>query len=84
MEDRPCCAVAAACKIKQLMINGCRIGLCQIDETLSEIKSMKLESDAEIGETLLGRVKVFNCVASNVSSEYERALLEEYHRGVKS
>jgi hypothetical protein len=51
---------------------------------MSEVRAMELQSDAEIGEALLKKVKVFNYVPSNASSEYERALLEEYHRRAKS
>jgi len=84
MEDKPCCAEAAARKIKQLMIKGSPIGLSQLEEVMSEVRAMGLQSDAEIGEALLKKVKVFNYVPSSASSEYETALLEEYHRRAKS
>ena len=84
MEDKPCCAEAAARKTKRLTIDGCSIGLSQLDEIMGEIGAMGLRSDAEIGEALLKRIKVFNYVPSSASPEYERALLEEYHRRIKS
>jgi len=80
MGDKPCCAEAAARKIKQLMVNGCTIGFSQLDEVMDEVKAMGLQSDAEIGEALLKKVKIFNYVPSSASLEYKKALLEEYHR----
>jgi len=84
MEDKPCCAEAAARNIKHLMVGGSPVGVSKLDEVMSEINMMGLESDAEIGEALLKKVKVFNYVPLNASSEYMKALLEEYHRRTKS
>jgi hypothetical protein len=84
MEDKPCCAEAAARKIKHLMVGGSPVGVSRLDEVMSEINTMGLESDAEIGEALLKKIRVFNYVPLNASSEYSKALLEEYHRRVKS
>lgn len=84
MEDKPCCAEAAARKIKQLMIKGSPIGLSQLEEVMSEVRAMELQSDAEIGEALLKNVKIYNYVPSSAGSDYKRALLEEYHRRAKS
>ena len=80
MEDKPCCAEAAARKTKKLLIDGSPIGISHLDEILDEIRAMDLHSDAEIGEALLKRIKVFNYVPSSANSVYERALLEDYHR----
>ena len=84
MEDIPCCAEAAARKIKHLMVGGSPVGLSRLDEVMGEINTMGLKSDAEIGEALLKKIKVFNYVPLSASSEYTKALLEEYHRRVKS
>jgi hypothetical protein len=78
MTDKPCCAEAAARKIKHLMIDGIPIGLSQLDEIMDEIKRMGLQSENEIGDALLKKVSIFNYVPSSASSEYESALVEEY------
>jgi hypothetical protein len=83
MEDKPCCVEAAARKTKQLVINGIPIGLSQLEEVIGVVMIMGLESDTEIGDTLLKRIKVFNYVPSSASSEYKNALLDEYHRRVR-
>jgi hypothetical protein len=80
MEDKPCCAEAAARRVKMLMINGCPVGLSQLDEIMSEIRAMGLQSDTDIGNALLKRVSIFNYVPSSAKSEYKKELLEEYKR----
>ena len=80
MADKPCCAEAAARKTMHLMIDGIPIGLSQLDEIMDEIKKMGLQSETEIGDALLRKVKIFNYVPSSASSGYRKALLEEYHR----
>jgi hypothetical protein len=84
MEEKPCCAEAAARKTKHLMIGGSPVGVSKLDEVMSEVKSIGLEGDAEIGEALLKKVRVFNYVPLNANSEYTKALLDEYHRRAKS
>jgi hypothetical protein len=84
MEDKPCCPEAAARRTKHLMVGGSPVGVSKLDEIMSEIDTMGLESDAEIGEALLKKVRVFNYVPLKASSEYTKALLEEYHRRAKS
>lgn len=80
MAQKPCCATAAAREIKQLMVNGTSIGLAHLDEVMDEVKKLDLQSDAEIGEALLKKVKIFNYVPSSAGPDYLRALLEDYHR----
>lgn len=65
---------------KRLIIGGMPVGLAKLDEAIIEVKKLKLPGDSEIGEALLKKVKIFNYVPSSASSEYKRALLEEYHR----
>jgi len=80
MEEKPCCPEAAARKIKHLMIDGSPIGLSQLGEVMDEIKKMGLQSETEIGDALLKRIRIFNYVPSSASPGYRKALLEEYHR----
>ena len=80
MTDKPCCAEAAARNTKHLVIDGNPIGLSQLDEIMDEIKKMGLQSETEIGDALLKRVRIFNYVPSSASSGYKKALLEEYYR----
>jgi hypothetical protein len=62
------------------MVNGTSIGLAHLDEVMDEVKKLDLQSDAEIGEALLKKVKIFNYVPSSAGPDYLRALLEDYHR----
>ncbi len=80
LEDKPCCAQAAARKTKLLLIGGCSVGIAHLDEIISEIKARGLQSDEEIGAALLEKIKIFNYVPSGAGPEYKHALLEEYKR----
>jgi hypothetical protein len=55
-------------------------GVSQLDEMIKEVSGMGLEGDAEIGEALFKRAKIYNYVPSIVSQDYRDALLEEYKR----
>jgi hypothetical protein len=65
---------------EHLTIGRISVGLAKLDEVMSEVKKMEPPDDHEIGEALLKKIKIFNYVPSSASSEYKRALLEEYHR----
>ncbi len=80
MEEKPCCAEAAARMTKHLTIGGSTVGLAKLDEVMSEVRKMELPGDSEIGEALLKKIKIFNYVPSSAGSEYKRGLLEDYHR----
>ena len=80
MGDKPCCAEAAARRIRHLVIDGSPIGVARLDDIMSEVRGMSLPGDEEIAEALLKKVKIFNYVPSSASSEYKQALLEEYRR----
>jgi hypothetical protein len=80
MEEKPCCPEAAARMTKRLAIEGIPVGLAKLDEVMTEVKRLKLPGDSEIGEALLKKIKIFNYVPSSASSEYKRALLDEYNR----
>ncbi len=80
MEDKPCCAEAAARKTKQLVIGGLPVGLSRLDEVMDEIRAIGLRNEVEIGDALLKKVRIFNYVPLSASSEYRKALLDEYHR----
>ena len=80
LEEKPCCPEAAARMTKRLTIGGIPVGLAKLDEVMAEVKKLKLPGDSEIGDALLKKIKIFNYVPSSASSEYKRALLEEFHR----
>ncbi|MBI0583202.1 MAG: hypothetical protein ISF22_03140 [Methanomassiliicoccus sp.] len=79
-EEKPCCAAAAARKVKRIMVNGQAVGVAQLDEICSKVDAMGLTSDEEIGRALLKEVKIYNYVPAGREEEYRRAVLEEYAR----
>jgi hypothetical protein len=79
MEDKPCCAAAAARKIRKLVIGGREIGIAQLDEIVAKVGSMGLEGEAT-GIALLKEVKIFNYVPRDQEEIYKLAMLDEYCR----
>lgn len=80
MAEKPCCAAAAARKIKRIEVNGIQTGVAQLDEVFSEISSLGLSDTEEIGSRLLKRIMVFNYVPPNLVSSFRIALLREYEK----
>jgi predicted nucleotidyltransferase len=81
MGDKPCCAAAAAREVKQILVDGRRMGISHLDEVMEEVMGMNLETDAEIQEALLKKLAVFNYIPFSRRQVYSRALLDEYKRG---
>jgi len=78
MNTKPCCASSASLKARQLKVGNELVGILRLDEVMEEVSEMDLVSDAEIGEVLLERTKIYNYVPSAVAEEYRSALLQEY------
>jgi hypothetical protein len=80
MKDESCpCNADKVRKIKRMTVGETSVGIAQLDQIMEEVNSMGLERN-KIGMELLRRVKIFNYVPSSASSEYEKALIEEYER----
>lgn len=80
MKDESCpCMADKVRKIRSMVIGETSVGIAQLDQIMEEVNSMDLEWNT-IGRELLRRVKIFNYVPSSASSEYEKALVEEYER----
>lgn len=80
-EDKPCCAAAAARKIRKLVIGGREIGIAQLDEIIAKVRAMGLEDDAA-GDVLLKEVKIYNYVPRGQEADYRTAMAEEYSRRI--
>jgi hypothetical protein len=66
----------------KLKINDKEVGINDLDDIMNEVIAMKLNDEVIISRELLKRVKDHDFVPSSVEREYERALLEEYHRRI--
>lgn len=80
MAEKPCCAAAAARKIRQIDVNGIPVGLYQLDEVLAEVLTCGLTDEQQIGDKLLKRIMIFNYVPPAMVQKYRDALLEEYKK----
>jgi len=83
MAEKPCCAAAAARKIKQLNVSGTPIGLYQLDEVMDEVRSKGLPSEGEIGDALLKKIMIYNYVPTKMAQAYRDALLAEFFERLK-
>lgn len=82
-EDKPCCAAAAARKIRKLVIGGREIGIAQLDEIIAKVRALGLEGDAA-GDALLKEVKIYNYVPRGQEENYRAAMVEEHSRRVSN
>lgn len=78
-EDKPCCAAAAARRIKQIRVGMQMVGIAGLDEILQEVRDLGSEP-AAIADEIMARVGRKNFVPSTLRSEYREALLQEYLR----
>ena len=78
--DTPCCAADALRRIRQVKINGIMTGITMLDESIAQVRTQGLTSDAAIREALLKRVKVYNYIPPAVENHYADALVEEYRK----
>jgi len=80
MNDKPCCAAAAARKIKKVTINGQEIGIAQLDEIVARVKAMNLGDEEAIGRALMKDVKIYNYIPTSKEMDYKLAMMREYAR----
>jgi hypothetical protein len=78
-DDEPCCAAAAARKIRKVLIGSQEIGIAQLDEIMTKVSAMGLDGDV-LGRALLREVKIYNFVPRSKEKEYEIAMVKEYCR----
>lgn len=84
MTEKPCCAEAAARRIKQLNVNGKPVGLYQLDEVMDEVRSMGLPGEKEIGDALLKKIMIYNYVPPKMAQAYRAALMSDFHERLKN
>ena len=67
--------------IKQVMINGCLIGISGLDAAINNISSTSQgKSDEDILNAMLELVSAVNYIPSVARNDYGMALLREYHK----
>ena len=81
-DDKPCCAAEALRRIRQIPINGIMTGLTMLDESIADVKGQNLETDTEIREALLKKIRIYNYIPKGVEEAYIRAVMEEYKKSV--
>jgi hypothetical protein len=83
-EEKPCCSAEALRRIRQVDIDGHRIGLAMLDDTLEEVRHLDLPEEGRIGDELLRKVRIYNYIPPAVDEKYRRALIREYRKKVSS
>jgi hypothetical protein len=61
-------------------INGIPTGITMLNEIIAEVKEMNLNSEQQIKETLLKRVKVYNYISKGAEELYMKAIMAEYYK----
>ena len=78
----PCCAADALRRIRQLTINGLPTGITMVDETIAAVMDQGLNSDREIREALMKKVRVYNYIPAGVDDAYATAIMDEFRKAV--
>jgi hypothetical protein len=76
--SKPCCAAAAAARLRYLVVVGNRIAIAQLDEILEEAKAKEPAGEPALRKELLRLVKTSNFVPAAAEKAYEEALFAEY------
>ena len=66
--------------ISQIVIGKHRIGLIGLSDAIEDVKQMNLDSERDLENALLERIKQQNYVPDSRVDEYGRALLREYKK----
>jgi len=83
-ETKPCCVADAIWRIGQVEVAGRMIGIASLGEILETVGALGLESEAEIREEILRRVKAANYVPPGMDNAYADAVLAKYHDKISS
>ena len=75
---RPCCASAAAARLRYLVVGGHRTAIAQLDEILEKAKAATSGGECAVRRELVRLVKVYNYVPPPAEKIYEDALFAEY------
>jgi hypothetical protein len=80
MNDRlsPCAADALS-QIRQIGIDGRKVGIIRLDESISEVMTLNLTGDDEIQLALLQRIAQHNYIPPSAMEAYARSLMAEFH-----
>jgi hypothetical protein len=79
-DDRPCCAAEALRRIRQVKINGIMTGVTMLDESIATVKKQNLQSEREVRDALMKKVRIYNYVPPGIDNEYAEAVMEEYRK----
>ena len=84
MAEKPCCQASALRKVKQISIDGTKVGISQFDNIFEVISKMSLQNNNQIKNELLRQVKIYNYIPSSAEKSYKEAIFREYKRYLNS
>ena len=80
MNDRlsPCAADALS-RVRQIEMDGRKVGIIRLDESISEVMTLDLTGDADIQSALLQRIAQDNYIPPSAMEAYARSLMAEFY-----
>ncbi len=79
MDDKiPCCQLDVARRVKQIEIDGTKVGISHLDKIFEDITKLSLKTDKQIKKELLTQVKIYNYIPQSAESAYMEAIFEVY------
>jgi hypothetical protein len=80
MNDRlsPCAADALS-QVRQIAIDGQKVGIVRLNESISEVMAMNLSADADIQAALLQRIEQHNYIPPSAGEVFAKSLMAEFY-----
>jgi hypothetical protein len=73
------CAADALSQVRQIGIDGQKVGIIRLDESISEVNALDLTADNEIRSALLERIAQHNYIPPAAGEAYAKSLMAEFY-----
>ena len=73
------CAADSMSDVRQVDINGKRVGILSLDAAIAEVEALGMHDDAAIATALMERITAQNYVPEALSCAYAKAVVAEYY-----
>ena len=73
------CAADALSRVRQIGIDGQKVGIIRLDESISEVIALDLTREDEIRSALMERIAQHNYIPPPASEAYAKSLMAEFY-----
>jgi small redox-active disulfide protein 2 len=80
--NRPGSPCDAALGVTQITLGKFKVGITGLKEAIAAVQALGLQSDQEIAQALLERLKPLNYIPPGAQEDYKRAFVREYKKAL--